>query len=1161
MLITSLLHNPQNQNSLHRSNGPEMMIFLLIDVKKILESTDVSMQSESISTGQIVESVNNITTEITDMTNTSSKNSTQEYHTITEKLSHPGNTDSTVIEVSSKHQINNKLEEEKISEMSDSLFNASSSSTQTSSTAFVIETTIDSKSISDANPRMDNSENVGTSEHTTSDTFKIMSPSITTSLPLPEGSKGVTFNVIHTSTKNNAKFLMETTDSHTINLDSVTSSATIVPSLSSKALTMEEPILTEKLTSAEIDKSTRSTAGLSARNTATHSQISTIPAISQSHINDFAYSLEGFINASTSTTLDHSTHSRENSFSSGNEDEIGRTTIEPHQSTARTQANETELKGSTITESVRSAITSRAYSDTNMSNIPNILDATESGSSSRTQVHNRASTLEISRTIPEDASNNKSSAIISVPEVLKALIQEDKHPSPSDKNTEHFISGRTSSFFTTKFSTALGKTSPGNVIDLSGILTDTSLSSNDKELLMTTDEPLITDNLQQSTSNDLPSSTEASGIMKVTFSSLVANNLSKNSEFSTIAATDSSDDKLSNSFIIGKSHELISDSESADKPSAGSTAATISDEIIVASTFTVKLQKIFPNEIVFNSSQAIETSTTSTTSSMEDIIEISNATSEVTIEMKGIQNITTTLDDDIKFTTAATQIPMAVFNVTLPASQYDAYFLLHINRTSKNYNYLLLDEISYTNDMDSEAPDPSEIAVIMNDEINSLNNSGSDANETYTDFYADDSLSSVDDTVVEEKFRLANLALRNRYKMETATTSIPDGSMQTDAASNWVKNAEDQQHHHQFSTDGNSSSGHLAKNTIAVNTFENPTLSQNSEGLTKESDDTSSHHQENSTTESTQSTPLAQITNPIKIDFTFQGSRENFTVPIALHEVNSTALNGAENQSNTLPLNYISSTSVPEIEEIAAVNTNARKIVHQTLTVLEAEKSTGSDATLPVISTILWNSATSKPIIGLSSDQAFLKELSSTLAQPQIDESITESSTNNERSSTTETTDNIADTFRNSVTAIFFQQKRSIDKNDITPASTIILTGIQDDINISLVNRTTFNSTSTSVASFQDNLTRYSLTNGETLQPFSGTSKNSHLSYDKNIIDNFTKKETSQSFSGFSASGDISSDKSITDSRSSEFSSGISASNSFSSDTSIANDEERNTRT
>ncbi|VBB31420.1 unnamed protein product [Acanthocheilonema viteae] len=992
-----------------------------MNVEKVKESMNHSMQfnPSPSSTDQTKDFVNSTADEITSIRSDSiNEHSTQRYHPLTEKSSYLheyiSSTDSptTIIEMSPKFQMNDEVEEAKNSEISDNLF--SDSSIQTSSIALEMEAIIDSKAISETSPRIDNSGNHDTILH---------AKSHISSLPLSEESNDVIYDDAYTSTTDDANFSTETINLHSINLDSITSSTTIVPLVLLKASTMDEMIVAEALTSMETNESTGSTTESLTRKTATYLETSTIPP---SDTNVFtSINLDGFF---------------ENDY----------------------------------------------Y--TNMSNIPHI---TETESSIK-QMDNEASILEAFHTISNDISNDKSATMTSDSEISNIFIQEDIYPSiSSDKNMEYFTPGKSNSFLTTEFSTTL-KILPEDVINLSGILTGTA------------SEQLITDNFQESTSNDLSSYAETSRVMKLTDLSEIENNLFVASKLSTFATTESSDDGTFGNFLTRRNDGAIIDNESLDMPSTALITTTISDKIVTANGSAFESQ-IFPDKKIFDIS--LETSTISSLGT-ENFIETSIVTEDA---IKGMQTRTTITDHETKLTSRTETIqPMAIFNITLSALQYNAKSLSQNNRTSNNYIYLLLDEVSYKEEMESESFDPSKItSFIIDNEPISFDDLGSDTNETNNDFYLDDSLSSVDDTMVEEKFRLANLALENKHEMQseseaiTTISTVLDGSIQGDAVTDWMKNAD--RHHNVFSIDSNSASYHFTKNTIPISPLENvqfSVISHDFEELTRESDGNALDHQESI------NTTVSQIENLIKFDSTTRTLYENFNDPIAIH---SKALNDAENPSNTLPFNDISSTSSPEIEEIAARNTNHRKIVHQTQTILQAEKPTINDSSLSVISTIQ-STSTLKPIIAFSSDQIFRRELSTksgnSYSQSEIDKNTTEVSKNEKWQSVTEENNNTIDTFQTSFTDIissitaansFIQQKVNMDKNNITSVNTVILNDKQNDTSF------TDNSISSSVTSTLNNLTENSHANRETFQPFSGIFKNTDFSSNRSdTIDNFT---------------------------------------------------------
>lgn len=1067
-----------------------------MDTKNLVESTDTSMQLNYTPTNQILQSTSNIFDEVAGI-RSGTKHSTEEYHTLTEESSrlqeYISNTDApvTLINVSPKYQINDRVEQTKITEISDNSF-SDSSSIQTPSPVFETDATFNIRPISDTFLRIDDSKNPDTNLHVTLDATKTMSPSLsptslsptdTVSLLSSESSSSVTHDDIYTSAKDDVKFLVETTDLRPINLHSTTGNTKVTPPPFSKAPTMDETIVTEVLMSKEIDKSTPSTMEFTERRMVTHletlAQLSTTSMIPPSNIDDFAYSLDDLISASISTDPDDFAYSRKifNSFFSSKEDGSMKMTKEPNLSHAETNAgeitgieeNKTELKGSTVIESMQNTITSRSDYDMDILDVPDITEIERS----TMQEDNEASILKIPQIISELLSNARSSTTIS-----------DSKVSDNNKDMGQLISGRSNSFFTTEFSTLLPNISPENETDFSSARTGTSLPSRVKELLLTTSEPLITDNSQQSfttTSSGLSTSSETPGIIEIIGSSQVTSSLS---ELSTIPTTKSSDDviRMIVSFISGRNGELTSDSELTD-------TVNVNDGIVTANIFTIKPQ-ILPSQETFSSNQATESSMISSLNMEKSFafIETSTVTPEVTTEaVKENKSTTTVADYETKLSTSTARIPMAIFNITIPPSLIDAKFSSHINRTRNNYNYILVDEVSYTEKNESEILDQLNIALNIDGETILLDDL---ANETYNDFYSDDSLSSVDDTGVEEKFRLANLALTNKYKMQSQskmeTKSVSDGSKQTDTVTNLNQNTEDR-HGNLFSVDSASSSNILTKNTMPLSTLKNTQrsmISQDFDGLKEESDDTTSDNQERNITEST-STTVSQTTDRIKSKVTTRRLD-------AVHAINLIALNSVENQSNPLPLNHKSTTPTPEIEEIAAINTNHKKIVHQTLTVLKAEKPTINDSFLSILSTIPWPS-TLKPaeknmLIASSSDQVLVDTLQTSIPD------ITSKSSS-------------------MIVGNSFSQQRSImDKNDMTSVGTVILNNAQDDTS-SLIDHVTLSSIS-SITSLQNSPIEHSLTNRESSQSSPGTSTNNNFSFDKNISGDLAAGENSHHLPG-----------------------------------------------
>uniref|UniRef100_A0A8R1XSK9 Uncharacterized protein n=1 Tax=Onchocerca volvulus TaxID=6282 RepID=A0A8R1XSK9_ONCVO len=675
----------------------------------------------------------------------------------------------------------------------------------------------------------------------------------------------------------------------------------------------ETTVDAEAVMSWELDKNVSSTTDFPEKKMAKHKQLtnseqsSIIPELD---IDDFAYSLEDLIPTTTSTNLDNLINFRKNltlllsknngsmkkndeldsSFAQTNDEEI-----------VETKENETELKANTISESMQRISTSRSDNYSNKKIKTNhrsshILNLTET-ESSVTPMDDETSTFEVSEIISKDLSDARSSKTTMNPDILETL-QNDIVSTTSNENIGQFALEKSNSFFATDLLAILTKSSP----DLSGTLTGTSLSTSDKELLMTTGEPWLIDTSQTT-------------------------DIFEDSELSTFPATMSSDDTIDVVGLISDTNQrLINDSGSSNMPSATLITSSTIDEIITGDSFTIKSQTLLNHEI----SDSFDQSTESSNLNLENFIkfaETSMIKPENAIEaVKEIENITTFMDFEAK-TTASTGIPMAVFNITIPSSLFDPKFLRAINRTNKDYNYLLMDEVNYPEDNEE---DLSKIDFNVDNQATVLD----DANETNNDFYSDHDnfLSVTDDTTLEYKFNLANLALTNMHEMnfQPKIEAEPIFNKQTNIVNNRDRNTEDR--HRIISSKDNASLLILTKGAIPISPLDKTQISMLSQDFAEfkiKTDDAISDNQESTADKSKTDVTVSQIINATKFDFTAGIRDESSSTQIsAIHEV-AIARANAENQRKILSLKHISTTPIPEVEEI---NRNHRKIVHQTFT-------------------------------------------------------------------------------------------------------------------------------------------------------------------------------------------------------------------------------------
>ncbi|VDO73918.1 unnamed protein product, partial [Onchocerca flexuosa] len=375
----------------------------------------------------------------------------------------------------------------------------------------------------------------------------------------------------------------------------------------------------EPVMSWEMDKNASSTTDFLVKKTGTDEKLnnseqsSILPDLD---INDFAYSLEDLLPSSTSTNLDDFVNLRKN-FS----EEI-----------VERKENEAELKASTISESVQRISSSRNDYDENKkikskhrsSHILNLIEM----ESSITPMDNGTAISEVSEIISKGSSVARSSTTTIIPDVLETT---------RDENIGQFALEKSTSTFATDLLAILTKSSR----DFTETLTTTSLSASDKELLMTTNEPRLTDDLQKSSSSQ------------------TANSLFEDSDLSTLQTTMSSDDAIDVVGLISDTNQrLISDSGSSTIPSVIPITSSTTDESKISDSF--------------------DHSTESSNLNMENFItfaETSMIKPEDTVEVvKEIDDITTSTVSEVK-TITSTGIPKAVFNITIPSSLVDPKYL------------------------------------------------------------------------------------------------------------------------------------------------------------------------------------------------------------------------------------------------------------------------------------------------------------------------------------------------------------------------------------------------------------------------------------------------------------------------------------------------------
>uniref|UniRef100_A0AAF5RUB0 Uncharacterized protein n=1 Tax=Wuchereria bancrofti TaxID=6293 RepID=A0AAF5RUB0_WUCBA len=424
----------------------------------------------------------------------------------------------------------------------------------------------------------------------------------------------------------------------------------------------------------------------------------------------------------------------------------------------------------------------------------------------------------------------------------------------------------------------------------------------------------------------------------------------------------------------------------------------------------------------------------------QTFIETSTITPEITIDTKN------EIENDTKATnyeTSITQIPMTIFNITMRSSQINAKS--HLNRTINNYTYLILDEVSYMKMNESIAYDSSTITSNIDDGNISLNDLLYDENEIYNDLYSDDSFSSTNDRIMPAKFTSESLSLHQiQSQPEMETTSI------LNTINNQFKNAN--------------------KHQNSLISIDNSSVLYDTEESKEEFDHTISANPENNKVESTTrttTTTISQIIDPIKSDITIHTLDDNLNDRIVIDVING-----------------IATTSIPEIEEIADINMNHKKIIHQTLTVLKTENPINDDSSLSVTSTIP-SASTS-----ISFEQAMIKLLSS---NPNFLHKLNDASTTTITSDTDKELISITDKNNNIFNAIapqssplstiaktessFFQQKFITGRNGIN------IPFLPDESNTEdltfIIDHTVPNIISSSVTSVQHNLIRNSFANDE----------------------------------------------------------------------------------
>ncbi|VDO09949.1 unnamed protein product, partial [Brugia timori] len=660
------------------------------DIDEMIETA----QSKFTSTEKITQSISsNVANELTHIKSTdSSSDKHSDYHSLTDKIDNSKVNlpmiSSSNNKMSSKFQTNDRSEQTKLIENDESSFTTLEEEEEGGG-----DGTINFKSISDMNSWMDNYQNLTTTTTTT----------ITTNL------SDVTLDDINTSfTDENAKFLLETIFSKVTPIDDKMITATGATAAATDKLSTNE--MNDKNVSEFVDKN-------GATNLETLTQSKIVPS---SDINDFAYFLEDLTTSSTSTTLDelinlNSQQKHSNSFHLNEKFETTKIAEKGNVEISGIKEAETELnRGEIITEPMKNMIT--PHTD-------DILDIPVENSNTM-KMDSVTTILEV----PQISSGQST-----FPE--SSFIQEKIHSTESDdKVMEQLASGKSNSFPTTEFSTILTNNSPKNVMDLTGSVTDTSLLSDDKKLSMTTNKLLITD--------DFSPFDEISEIMKGTDdSSQLTNSHPDKPDLSITQTTnDSSDKPIVIGFIPEEDDELIID-DSLSLTSA--TAASTNDD-----NFAIKPQSILNPEIPDSDHQTVDSTSTASNLSINNwltFFETSTITPEIAIDMEN------EVDNDAKLANSEisiTPIPMTIFNITMRPSKFNAK---HLNRSSNNnnniYNYLILDEVSYTKLNESNMYDSSSTTISNIDDQNiSLNDLLYDENEIYNDLYTDDSLSSTTTT-------------------------------------------------------------------------------------------------------------------------------------------------------------------------------------------------------------------------------------------------------------------------------------------------------------------------------------------------------------------------------------------------------------------------------
>uniref|UniRef100_A0A915PNP6 Uncharacterized protein n=1 Tax=Setaria digitata TaxID=48799 RepID=A0A915PNP6_9BILA len=536
----------------------------------------------------------------------------------------------------------------------------------------------------------------------------------------------------------------------------------------------------------------------------------------------------------------------------------------------------------------------------------------ESGSMA---INNVTSILEISKTGSEDS----------------AFIQEGLL---SNRNMKQFMFEGNDSLLSTAESLATASTTteipPKNTTDSSEMLSKALSTSTDKKLSVTMSELLNGDNFKHSIA--ITNNYFAFSQTKTTSSSSESmNRLFADSELITATETASAGETSTLDAGSGKNHPLISGINSTLIATTGDTFTGASHQ---ESSDT---KQILSNLTVANPTMAgLFGSMESSTITIQNTNGAGNE----------IPNSITVADNELKDTTLSAKIPMAIFNITIPSSVFDVKFSSYINRPSIDYNYLLMDEVDYREDEGTNVPS-SRIASSTDVEIAFLDDASTNTNETYNDLYLyDDHSLTLTNGSALKNFKTTNVTLtkipekhflpENVSPVVQSNSFVPfDGITEEDRSSVSSVNIANALHFLNAGT-------RPLETAILDGTLENAVISTALPNFNEFTEKVPDEH-DSITAKKAPVRTASSLTDPIKFDLIGQQTNEQFTDADKGEQMIrlTTSLNNAENERS---LEYVTATRASEIEEVAFLNISRRKIIHQTSTVLKAEKLTGNDS-------------------------------------------------------------------------------------------------------------------------------------------------------------------------------------------------------------------------